>query len=132
MRPRHLRSVAHKLLLAESCGENTEISVLLTDDRTISELNKQYRGVDGPTDVLAFSMVEGDDFGGDVEEHPLGDVVISVETAQRQAEAQGHDLEKELDMLLVHGLLHLVGYDHAEADEAATMFARQEELLAKK
>ena len=132
VRPQHLRSIARKLLQAENCGDNTEVSLLLTDDTQIRQLNREYREVDSPTDVLAFSLMEGEDFGGDLEEHPLGDVVISVETAQRQAEAQGHDLERELDVLLVHGLLHLLGYDHADPEDETRMFARQSEILDRK
>ena len=105
------------------------MSLLLTDDEGISVLNGEYRGVTGPTDVLSFSQHEGDDaFAG--EENLLGDVVVSVETAKRQAKEQGRGLDAEIDMLVVHGLLHLLGYDHAELEEAERMFARQAELLA--
>jgi probable rRNA maturation factor len=106
------------------------VSILLTDDEQIAELNRQYRDVDGPTDVLSFSQKEGeDDIVPGLEENLLGDVVISVETAARQAEEQGKSLDDELDMLLVHGILHLLGYDHAEPEDERAMFARQEELL---
>lgn len=117
------------MLRAENCAANTEVSVLLTDDEGIRELNAEYRGVDAPTDVLAFSQYEGEDefVAG---ENLLGDVVISVETAARQAAEQGRELDAEVDMLLAHGLLHLLGYDHAEPEEADKMFARQAELLA--
>lgn len=105
------------------------MSVLLTDDEGISVLNGEYRGVSGPTDVLSFSQHEGEDeFAG--EENLLGDVVISVETAKRQAKEQGRAIAAEVDMLLVHGLLHLLGHDHAEPQEAEKMFARQAELLS--
>jgi probable rRNA maturation factor len=101
---------------------------LLADDECISILNGQYRGIDGPTDVLSFSQHEGDeDF--DSAGNLLGDVVISVETAVRQASERGADLDSEIDVLLVHGLLHLLGYDHAEPGEAEAMFARQTELV---
>lgn len=118
------------MLQVENCGKNTEISVLLTDDKEIAGLNEEYRDTKGPTDVLSFSQVEGDeDFAPDVDEHLLGDVVISVETAKRQAEEAGKSIEEEVDMLLTHGILHLLGYDHAEPEEAEKMFARQAELL---
>jgi len=118
------------VLQVENCGKNTEISVLLTDDKEIAGLNEEYRDTKGPTDVLSFSQVEGDeDFAPDVDEHLLGDVVISVETAKRQAEEAGKSIEEEVDMLLTHGILHLLGYDHAEPEEAEKMFARQAELL---
>jgi probable rRNA maturation factor len=123
-----MRSVARRLLTAENCPEGTEVSVLLTDDEAISGLNRDYRGVDASTDVLAFSQLEGEEFGADGES-VLGDVVISVETATRQAQEHGHGLDDEMDLLLVHGLLHLLGYDHEKPEEEKRMFARQDELL---
>ena len=127
-KPRRLRSLALRVLRAESCTEDTEVSILLTDDECITILNGQYRDAEGPTDVLSFSQHEGEDEFVS-EENVLGDVVISVETAKRQADERGADLDPEIDMLLVHGLLHLLGYDHAESDEAEKLFARQSELL---
>ena len=127
---RRIRNLAQRLLLAEGCKDNTEVSVLLTDDTQIEQLNKEYRHVDGSTDVLSFSQLEGDDnFAQEEDDGLLGDVVISVETAKRQAESQGHFLDEEIDVLLVHGILHLLGYDHAEPDEEKKMFARQIEIL---
>jgi probable rRNA maturation factor len=127
---RRIRNLAQRLLLAEGCKDNTEVSVLLTDDTQIEQLNKEYRHVDGSTDVLSFSQLEGDDnFAQEEDDGLLGDVVISVETAKRQAESQGHFLDEEIDVLLVHGILHLLGYDHAEPDEEKKMFARQTEIL---
>jgi len=122
--------VARRLLRAEGQAQDTEVSILLTDDAYIAQLNSQYRHVEGPTDVLSFSQTEGDDepMPG-MEDNLLGDVVISVETAQRQAAEQANSLESEMDMLLVHGLLHLLGYDHAEPDEERMMFAKQDEFL---
>ena len=102
---------------------------MLADDESVTMLNGEYRGLEEPTDVLSFSQHEGEDEFS-AEENLLGDVVISVETAKRQADERGVDLDAEIDMLLVHGLLHLLGYDHAEPDEADKMFARQGELLA--
>lgn len=127
---RRIQSVARRLLRAEGQAQDTEVSILLTDDAHIAQLNSQYRHVEGPTDVLSFSQTEGDDepIPG-MEDNLLGDVVISVETAQRQAAEQAKSLESEMDMLLVHGLLHLLGYDHAEPDEERVMFAKQDEFL---
>jgi probable rRNA maturation factor len=102
------------------------VSVLLVDDAAMAELNRAYRGVAGPTDVLAFPMTEGP-FGrldGDL----LGDVVISMETAARQA-GKG-DLRAELALLMVHGILHLLGHDHGTPTERRTMWRRQAALLA--
>jgi probable rRNA maturation factor len=104
--------------------EDKELSLVLVDDNQIARLNQQYRKRAGPTDVLAFAMQEGE-FAG-VSPQLLGDVVISVETAQRQAQEQGHNLMRELQILTVHGLLHLLGYDHTRPDEAERM--RQKEL----
>ncbi|MCL5102593.1 MAG: rRNA maturation RNase YbeY [Armatimonadetes bacterium] len=127
---RRVRSIAQRLLRAENCPDNMELSILLADDARIVELNKEYRDIDGPTDVLSFSQLEGEDEAiPGVEEDLLGDVVISVETARRQAENQGHSLDREIDILLVHGILHLLGYDHAEPEDERVMFARQEEIL---
>jgi len=117
------------LLRAESCGDDIEVSILLTDDEHIKELNRDYRGIDEPTDVLAFAQMEGEPIGCEMNDGLLGDVVISVETAQRQAEEHGHSLDEEIDVLLAHGLLHLLGYDHENSEDAKVMFAKQEEIL---
>lgn len=104
--------------------EASEVSILLTDDQEMRQLNRHYRDIDAPTDVLAFSQIEeqGDFFIPDTsEEHLLGDIVISIETAQRQASHFNHSLEEELTILLIHGLLHLLGYDHFDEEEAKKM-----------
>lgn len=103
-----------------------ECSIVLTDDADIAALNRIYRRVAGPTDVLAFPMTEG--AFAQLAPECLGDVVISVETAARQA--GGCDLKAELALLLVHGMLHLVGYDHGTPRERRRMWKRQEALLA--
>jgi len=90
--------------------KNIEVSFVLTNDQTVHQLNKVYRKIDRPTDVLAFAMREGD-FGG-LTEGVLGDVIVSVETARKQAEAGGHAVLEEVTMLAAHGLLHLLGWDH--------------------
>lgn len=127
-----MRSTARKLLRDEGCSERVEVSVLLTDDERIAELNRQYRGVDGPTDVLSFSQIEGEEMADPDTEHVvLGDVVISLETAAKQAADRGCSVEDEVDLLLVHGLLHLLGYDHAEPEDERKMFARQEAILGR-
>ncbi len=114
---------------------NKEVSVLLTDDTRITELNRDYRGCDSPTDVLAFSQLDGensDALNSDI----LGDVVISLETAERQTRESNHSLENEVMLLTVHGVLHLLGYDHQTENDAIKMFDKQNsilnELLAKK
>ena len=87
-----------------------QLSVVIVSDRKMAELNRTYRRVDGPTDVLAFAQQEGEGEGFNV--HVLGDVVISAESAARQAPRYRRSLESEMDLLLVHGILHLAGFDH--------------------
>ena len=111
-------------------GENrpgAEVSVLLVNDVRIRELNRRYRGVDSPTDVLAFAMGEGEF----AELHPeiLGDVIISVETAEKQAECGGHSLIDELCLLAVHGTLHLLGFDDNTASGRTRMRRRERKYL---
>ncbi|SDT36643.1 probable rRNA maturation factor [Paenibacillaceae bacterium GAS479] len=125
---------------AEGISEG-EVAVTFVDDDRIHELNREYRGIDRPTDVLSFAMQEdGEDELGivfEVEEEneelpfiePLGDIIISVETAARQAEEYGHSLEREIGFLFVHGFLHLIGYDHQDAEAEAVMTAKQEAVL---
>ena len=107
--------------LAAEGAEDREVSVLLTDDGEIHTLNGTYRGKDKPTDVLAFALDEGE--GGSLD-LSLGDVIISVETATRQAASRRVTLDAELELLAVHGTLHLLGYDHEAPDEAKVMRAR--------
>lgn len=110
---------------------HAELSVALVDDAAIQELNRTYRDKDRPTDVLAFAMREGEPVppvAGEPE--LLGDVVISIPTAARQADRAGRPLLAEVTMLLAHGLLHLVGYDHQTDAEEREMTARTRELEA--
>lgn len=104
-----------------------ELSVLLVDDDEIRELNKRYRGDDHPTDVLAFSQRDGRYL--EVNPNLLGDIVVSVETALVQSKKFKQTLEKELSLYLIHGLLHLLGYDDTEPVTSARMFKREEEIL---
>ncbi len=124
--------IVHRAILRalEAVGEppDAEVSVLLTDDATIWELNRTYRSVDRPTDVLSFAQREGE--GATGTEPMLGDVVISVERAQQQASDYGHSLAREMAFLAVHGTLHLLGWDHEQADEERAMMAKTEEILA--
>ena len=114
-------------------GEDAEVSILYTDDTFIAELNHQYRGVEGPTDVLSFAMMDANDEvdATEVKGLPdvLGDIVVSIETAGRQAKAEGKTLEREITLLLVHGALHLLGYDHDGPEREAVMWRRQDAAL---
>ncbi|WAH38549.1 rRNA maturation RNase YbeY [Alicyclobacillus dauci] len=114
---------------ANHLGISGEVSVLFVDDATIHELNRTYRSVDRPTDVLSFAMQEGDEFPDLDGPTMLGDIVVSIDKAKEQADAYGHSLERELAFLLVHGFLHLNGYDHQDEQSEQEMFGLQEEIL---
>jgi probable rRNA maturation factor len=109
--------------------ESAECGVLLVNDRRITELNRTFRKVAAPTDVLAFSMQEGQRVQGSP--NLLGDVVISAERALSQAMDRGHSLERELSFLLVHGLLHLLGWDDTTKADRRKMLQAQEKILKK-
>lgn len=102
------------------------ISVFLTDDQELHQLNKEHLGIDAPTDVLSFPIPFEDPESGT---SYLGDILISVPTAVRQAEAGGHPLEDEIRLLLVHGILHLLGHDHTTSEEKEAMWRIQDSIL---
>ena len=112
-----LESQGESILLFLEC-ENQELSVLLADDKKIRTLNKQYRGQDRATDVLSFSQNEEEE-EKKLNSHLMGDVVISTVTAKRQAAEHGLTLEEEIVLLLIHGILHLLGFDHERSNEEA-------------
>jgi len=127
-----LMSVLQKTAEVYGISPHTEVSVVLADDEYIHALNRQYRSKDCPTDVLSFALNEGEEptvIDGP-EEVLLGDIIISVETATRQAEEYGHSLERELAYLTVHGILHLLGYDHMVEEEKQEMRQEEEHILA--
>lgn len=109
----------------------TEVSVSLVSDEVIHVLNKDYRGIDRPTDVLSFALDEAEEpeETGGPEQHLLGDIIISAETAVRQGKEYGHGLNRELVYLGVHSLLHLLGYDHMKKEDKALMRQKEEEAL---
>jgi probable rRNA maturation factor len=121
-----LARLAERALRLERLA-GSQLGVLLVGDRRIRALNLRWRGLDRPTDVLAFSQREGS--GGDLHPEVLGDVVISVETAARQAAEAGHSLAAELDLLLVHGVLHLAGHEHEGDGVRARAMRRRERTL---
>ena len=124
------KGIIKKVLQHLKVDEKTEISVLFTDDKFIRSLNNKYRGIDKPTDVLSFNLQEGAFKTPEVESDKLlGDIIISVETAQRQADALNHSMEKELTVLLIHGLLHLTGYDHEKGKDYKVMREKESEIL---
>ena len=116
----------------EALSPQTEVDITLVDDAAIHELNRTYRGIDRPTDVLSFALDEGEEepeVDDDEIEHLLGDVIISAPTAVRQGEEYGHGLEREMTYLAVHGILHPLGYDHMEEKDKLIMRKREEEVL---
>lgn len=122
--------------------ESGEVALTFVDNKQIHELNREYRGIDRPTDVLSFAMNESVEDepeivyeispDGNEEEIPdmFGDIIISVERAQEQSEDYGHSLERELGFLFVHGFLHLLGYDHQDEASEAEMMGKQEKVLS--
>ena len=113
-------------------GEQEEVDITIVTDDEIHALNRDYRNVDRATDVLSFALDEDGgepELVGGPEVHLLGDIIISAETAARQAEEFGHGLERETVYLAVHGLLHLLGYDHMQEEDKAIMRAKEEEAL---
>ncbi|MFC7440618.1 rRNA maturation RNase YbeY [Laceyella putida] len=109
-----------------------EVSVTIVDNEQIHHMNKEYRKVDRPTDVLSFPLWEPDEewvIEEEEERVPLGDIVISLPKAREQAREYGHSIEREVGFLAVHGFLHLLGYDHETKEEEEEMFAKQEAIL---
>jgi len=124
-----LRRLAAEVLSQEEAKGETELSLIITDDEAIRELNRRFRGVDAPTDVLAFGTGTEEHFVSAPERPPyLGDVVISYQRALAQAEELGHAVAEELKLLVIHGILHLLGYDHQEEDAARKMREREERI----
>ncbi len=123
-----LQNAARITLQEEVAPQDTALSILITDDAQIQALNRDYRGFDKPTDVLSFEANERDPETGFLY---LGDIAISLPRATEQAQKGGHPLEAEVQLLIVHGVLHLLGYDHAEAKEKAQMWAAQAKILAR-
>ncbi len=131
-----LQSIVEKTLQAEAVPATAEISLVITGQERIQELNREYRGLDRPTDVLSFSLRESTN-----EEEPspflgppdgqihLGEIIISYPQAEIQAKEQGHSIEKEMAILVVHGVLHILGYDHELPEMESVMQAREKEIL---
>ena len=131
-----VKKTVETALAVEGQPPEAEVSVALVDDAYIQELNRVYRTKDRPTDVLSFAMLEEGEGepvieGLDQEELILGDIVISLETATRQAAEYNHPFERELAFLTTHGVMHLLGYDHGTDEETKVMRAREEAVLEK-
>jgi probable rRNA maturation factor len=140
----HWVHLAEHVLAAERAPADAEMSVVFVDEATITDLNEQFLDGEGPTDVLSFPLEEeipvgrypdeggrgpGVDHDGPEPPMAIGDVVVCPVVARRQADARGIPLDDEIALLVVHGTLHLFGYDHAEAEEAVRMQQRERELL---
>jgi probable rRNA maturation factor len=131
-------SIVDKVLDYEECDEDYEVSISFVDNEEMRSLNNEYRGIDKETDVLSFPMLEFAEDGVEEEDEDaeyideelaLGDIVISMEKAQEQSEDYGHSFERELAFLLVHGMLHLLGYDHEDEASEREMNEKQEAIL---
>ena len=137
-----LDAVAEEVLTMEACPYEVQVNLLITDNEGIHELNRQYRQVDSPTDVLSFPMVNFEaeaDFSA-AEDDPgcfdpasgellLGDIIISADKVKEQAAKYGHSVKREFAFLVAHSMLHLCGYDHMTEGEARVMEQRQERVL---
>jgi probable rRNA maturation factor len=135
--PTLIEKLQELLLLAGQQEEVTtgEVALSFVTDEEIQRLNKEYRNLDQPTDVLSFAMQEMTEdepeiiYENEAEIVPLGDIIISVPRAIAQSEDYGHSVEREIGFLFVHGFLHLIGYDHENESAEAEMFAKQEDIL---
>ncbi len=125
-----LRKVVNTLAQLEELNKG-EVAITLTDNLTIHKLNKEYRNIDAPTDVLSFPLEDEEGIVIEDVDYPLhyGDIIISALRAKEQATEFGHSLQRELSFLVAHGFLHLLGYDHETKEEEQVMFAKQEEVL---
>jgi probable rRNA maturation factor len=121
-----LERAANAAFEHETQPVDSDLSIILTNDARLHELNLNYLGIDAPTDVLSFPASETDPESG---ARYIGDILISIPRAQAQAEAAGHALEAEVQLLVVHGILHLLGYDHAQPEEKDRMWKAQSEIL---
>ena len=128
-----LRRVAEQVLTAQGADSDVELGLVITSQERVRQLNKSYRGKDEPTDVLAFYMISA---AGEIFVAPpdgvrhLGEVIISCPQAVIQAEEHQHSIKKELTILIIHGVLHLLGYDHEEPEQERQMRERETEILS--
>ncbi len=131
-----IRKIAQTVLMSEGAAPPYEVGLVFTNSDTVRQLNRDYRGLDEPTDVLAFYMLSqqgADEFFALPPDGVtrLGEVIISYPRAVEQAKEQGHSTERELALLVIHGILHLLDYDHEEPEEEAHMRTKERELLEK-
>jgi probable rRNA maturation factor len=132
--PEHLEALTQRVLDAEALpAADVELAIVVGGDAQIQELNRRYRGVDAPTDVLSFAMLDDVSAVTSSPDTPLylGDVIISYPRVREQAAEAKHSDREELELLVVHGVLHLLGYDHDSEERKAAMWARQDAILGK-
>ncbi|NNJ29114.1 rRNA maturation RNase YbeY [Lacrimispora defluvii] len=141
-----ITSVVEEAIDYENCPYEAEVNVLITDNQDIQQINQEYRNIDSPTDVLSFPMIEYespsdfdhleeesyDSINPETGELLLGDIVVSVDKVEEQAEKYGHSIERELAFLIAHSMLHLFGYDHMQDEERLVMEQKQEEILSRR
>lgn len=125
-----IETIINFVATRENVTEGSEVSVTFVDNKTIQEINKDYRNKDSVTDVISFALNDDEsDVFEEVIPNLLGDIIVSYPKTVQQAEEYGHSINRELGFLVVHGFLHLLGYDHMNEEEEKVMFKRQEELL---
>ena len=126
-----INSVIAESFRYEGVSDNCEVSVTIVDNDEIHSINLKHRGIDRPTDVLSFPLInfEKETLPNDGSKIYLGDIIISIEKAEEQAKEYGHSLDREIGFLTAHSMLHLLGYDHMVEDEEKIMFKKQEEIL---
>jgi len=124
--PGALEKAALATLSAQNLGEEVNLSIVIEGDQQLQKLNLEFLGIDSPTDVLSFFE---DELDPETEQRYLGDVIISFPQAQKQGAIAGHSSGSELDLLVVHGVLHLLGYDHSTDEEKEKMWKIQQEIL---
>lgn len=132
-----VRAVCEKVMETEECNFDAQISLTLTDNSEIQIINKEHRGIDKPTDVLSFPMLEFDE-NGEITENEfeydgdvimLGDIVISLERAREQAIEYGHSMKREVAFLTAHSMLHLLGYDHVDDEQGEKIMCEKQEAV---
>jgi probable rRNA maturation factor len=121
-----LETAAQVTLQHQNAPSNTVLTIVITSDELVHELNREYRDIDAPTDVLSF---RSEFLDPENNTFYLGDVIVSYPLAEVQAAASGHSTEDELQLLIVHGVLHLMGHDHGDPDEKERMWAVQDKIL---
>ena len=132
-----LQHIAEQVLIAQSVDSTVEMSLVVTGQEKVRQLNRDYRGKDEPTDVLAFDMTSAEGAGADLPPFimppdgisHLGETIISCPQAVEQAKEHGHSIKREMAILIIHGALHLLGYDHERPEQERRMRAREREIL---